>query len=118
MNKVNTTGKRGIWVPRPASGFNVLYASIQKWRIWIAFFFLIKKIYMFMEARIAVSAMIKSLYQIFITVKHLANVCNSDRLGVRTFPYLLFAYNICIAMQKFNVLNSYRSIALVNFIFY
>ena len=54
-----------------------------------------------MEARIEVSAMIKSLYQIFITVKHLANVCNSDKLGVRTFPYLLFAYNIFVAILFF-----------------
>jgi hypothetical protein len=51
-----------------------------------------------MEARIEVSSMIKSLYQIFITIKHLANVCNSDRLDVGTFPHLLFAYSIFIAI--------------------
>ena len=61
-------------------------------------FFLMKKKQIFMEARIEVSAMIKSLYQIFITIKHLANVCNSDRLDVGTFPHLLFAYSIFIAI--------------------
>ena len=33
--------------------------------------------------------------------KTFSYVCNSDKLGVRTFPYLLFAYNIFIAILFF-----------------